>query len=96
MLFIVFLDVFKRNVHVVKPLDVGANQSDPILSHIDIPVLPFRLKIVKLLRNFFNSFQEALYENFFVLRINNALQVDVYEEVSTFTGHVRVTVLDTS
>ena len=70
---IVLLYVLNLNVHVIKALYVGANQSYPIQTHINVHAIFILLQRVKLYRDSFNMLQEAFSKDFAMLSVNLAL-----------------------
>ena len=81
MLYVLYKDVLE-----VESLNVSFDQIDPVHPHVDVSGVVSR-QLVKLQRNLFYLFEEALDEYFFMLLLNVALQLDVDEEIPTLLGY---------
>lgn len=91
---VVLCNVFDRDVHVVEVLDVGTNESDPVQAHLNVASWFFCRQAIELLGDVFNFLQEVLDEDLAVLLFNVTLQVDLNEEVATFSHHLTILTLN--
>ena len=98
-LFVILLNVFKWDMHVVEALDEGFDQSDPVQSHVEIVRILslgvlIDVELVKLSRDLFDASQEAFDKDLAVLLLDITAQMNINKEVSALNRHFLVLTLN--